>query len=1256
VITPDLAVHNLDLKTLTDAPAQDEESNIYSDRRVMRGPLPAVASGSVVEEEIVVNESVPFFGAGTLGRSFFGRVSVPVYHSRLTIEAPSSISLRYVTQLLDDVQPQKSENDGRVRIVFERGAIEPLETSDANLPGDLPAYPSVTFSTGASWEQVARDYAAIVESQIKSSDVKALAQKLTEGTPTRLGKIQVVSSYLDKEIRYTGVEFGDSAIIPHSPDETLARKYGDCKDKSALLITMLRAAGVPAYLALLNAGGRLEVPPDLPGMGLFDHAIVYLPGSPDLWIDATDEFARTGQLPISDQGRLALVVRPETTELIRSPEGASQDNLLMEFREVHLAEYGPARIIERTQPHGSSESRYRRSYADKQNKATKDELAAYVKSQYLAEKLDRIDRSNPDDLSGQFELVLESDRAKRGFTDLDVAVAAIRLEGLFDRLPTDLRQFPKDNDSDPGEQKSKKNRTADYQLPEAFSTEWRYTIRPPAEFQPKPLPKNVELHLGPCVLIEEFSSDKDNTVHATLRFDSVKRRLTAAESAELRKNLLRFVEGPPLAIYFEPVGRVLTDAGKIREGLQSYRDWVSAHPKDAVAHLRIARALLIAGLAEGARAEAQAATKLDPNSALSQNTLAEILEYDRVGRKFRPGSDYAGADAAFRAAERLDPNDKATTANLAILLEHDHWGLRYGPGAKLKDAIAEYRKLTAEQRTDLGIQNNLPFALFYAGEFSEAEKTAETLKAPPTDLIVACEAVLNGSQTAMAEAQRRISGEEQFRDVARAAGAMLENLRKYSSAADLKEAGVSEADASDVQAEVSLLRKTRPHEQLRLADDPVGVALRFILLEDDPNVTVEQLRAVSSRNGAVVLALPDVRDYYAKNQRETITEKAREKEFSDIAIDLSIARAQPYIQGNDTSGYKVTLWPSAGYRQSIYVVKEDGHCKVLATSRFREGVGLEALDRIAVSELTGARTLLDWLQEDEHFQGSDDPVGGSPFWAREKKADALKLRLAAAEILVFKEATAVRGISILESAMASTTIDSEKDNIAHTLAFGYDSTRQYEKELALVSELARRYPESKAAFTLQGHCLRALGRLDESDRVAQEWLQRKPGDAHAIQRLILNAIAREDFVRARDLSKKLVERGEGGALELNRVGWYSLFGGRPGESDVDAVLKATQLSNNSWYYLHTLGCLYAELGKLKESRDVLVQALDSANFDEPDENFWYAFGRIAEQAGERDLALMYYGRVTPPKDPFDVPGSTYRLAQTRLKEIQMQAK
>jgi len=309
VITPDSAVHPLDSNTVTDAPAKENEDNVFSDRRVMRAPLPAIAHGSLVEEEETSTETSPFFGAGSLQRFYFGR-SAPVQHARLVLDAPSSLPLRYNLQLLSDLQPQRVESDGRVRITFDHGPLDPFDDAQYFLPSDVPAYPNVAFSTGNSWQQVAEEYGKIVDKQIAPADLKSVVARLIAGKNSRDQKTAAILQYLDREVRYTGVEFGDAAVVPHSPTETLSRKYGDCKDKAVLLVAMLRVANIPAYIALLNVGTRLDMPLDLPGMGMFDHAIVFVPGPPDLWIDATDEYARLGQLPVSDQERLALVTRP----------------------------------------------------------------------------------------------------------------------------------------------------------------------------------------------------------------------------------------------------------------------------------------------------------------------------------------------------------------------------------------------------------------------------------------------------------------------------------------------------------------------------------------------------------------------------------------------------------------------------------------------------------------------------------------------------------------------------------------------------------------------------------------------------------------------------------------------------------------------------------------------------------------------------------------------------------------------------------
>jgi tetratricopeptide (TPR) repeat protein len=88
------------------------------------------------------------------------------------------------------------------------------------------------------------------------------------------------------------------------------------------------------------------------------------------------------------------------------------------------------------------------------------------------------------------------------------------------------------------------------------------------------------------------------------------------------------------------------------------------------------------------------------------------------------------------------------------------------------------------------------------------------------------------------------------------------------------------------------------------------------------------------------------------------------------------------------------------------------------------------------------------------------------------------------------------------------------------------------------------------------------------------------------------------------------------------------------------------------YILHTLACVYAEAGKTKEAREVLIQAMDIQNLDEPNSDYWLALGRIAEQYGEREVALPDYARVTSSTQSVGIGDSSYRLAQNRLQVLQ----
>jgi transglutaminase-like putative cysteine protease len=447
VITADGAVHWLDPKTLNDVPVHEDAPDVYSDERKYGGPLPAVAPGSIVEEEVTVSDTAPLFAAGTARRRIFAW-SVPVNKTRVVLIHPVSLPLHYELHLLPEAAIEKSADAGTETITVQQGPL-PAYTEEINhVPADLVLYPEIEFSTGKSWRQVASEYARLSNDKLRLADVQALITKIKAKSGSRNELIRSIVGTLHRNVRYTGVEFGESSLIPQFPSETLKRGYGDCKDKAALLVTMLRSAGIPASLALLNTGPGRELNTNQPGMGMFDHAIVYVPASgadSDLWIDATAQYSQAGMLPWMDYGRWALIVDEKTESLKKVPDITSAENVHRETREVTLAEYGIATFAETDDEIGPDEADYWEYYS-RDSKQVRDDSESYVKDMYLADSLISLEHDDLSDLEKPASIRFVT-KGKRGNTDLNTALVAIRVESLFDHLPKYFRT--KENDEAP---------------------------------------------------------------------------------------------------------------------------------------------------------------------------------------------------------------------------------------------------------------------------------------------------------------------------------------------------------------------------------------------------------------------------------------------------------------------------------------------------------------------------------------------------------------------------------------------------------------------------------------------------------------------------------------------------------------------------------------------------------------------------------------------------------------------------------------
>ena len=200
-------------------------------------------------------------------------------------------------------------------------------------------------TVGEDWRSVGVEYLQKIEDKLDISKVSERAARLIEGIDSQSRQIEVLSAYVQDEIHYEAIEFGRRAIIPKTARETLRDRYGDCKDHSVLLYSMLKSVGIKASLALVNL--QQKVTPGLPNTDQFNHMIVSVDTENGrVFIDATDKDMRLGQLsPRSMAGNHALVLGAKP-ELVQIPEYEWQSTGMKVERVVEPGEDGSINVTE----------------------------------------------------------------------------------------------------------------------------------------------------------------------------------------------------------------------------------------------------------------------------------------------------------------------------------------------------------------------------------------------------------------------------------------------------------------------------------------------------------------------------------------------------------------------------------------------------------------------------------------------------------------------------------------------------------------------------------------------------------------------------------------------------------------------------------------------------------------------------------------------------------------------------------------------
>lgn len=166
----------------------------------------------------------------------------------------------------------------------------------------------IYVSDMAGWEEVIdHSLQAFNKAELSSGKIAPLFEKLVESATSIEDKIARIQEYVSRDIRYVSLSELGHRITPHTVASVDENKFGDCKDKTAMLVALLRKLGLDAQPYLIaterNDPARLIVP----STGYFDHMVAcFKLNDRTLCIDGTDTNTNWQFLSSWIQGAVAL--------------------------------------------------------------------------------------------------------------------------------------------------------------------------------------------------------------------------------------------------------------------------------------------------------------------------------------------------------------------------------------------------------------------------------------------------------------------------------------------------------------------------------------------------------------------------------------------------------------------------------------------------------------------------------------------------------------------------------------------------------------------------------------------------------------------------------------------------------------------------------------------------------------------------------------------------------------------------------------
>jgi len=198
------------------------------------------------------------------------------------------------------------------------------------------AGPGLAEPQDGTWQGIGQWYSGLERDRLAAApDISAKAAELTAGKTDFYDKAEAIGDFVQQKIRYFVVEMGIGGYQTHPVEDIFHGRYGDCKDKAALLAAMLSSVGIHSTMVMVDSErgvvdpedpsivgnhmiGAIEIPKGYESPKL--HSVVTAKsGRRYLIFDPTWELTPFGQLEDNLQGSFGVLVEGDASQIIELP-------------------------------------------------------------------------------------------------------------------------------------------------------------------------------------------------------------------------------------------------------------------------------------------------------------------------------------------------------------------------------------------------------------------------------------------------------------------------------------------------------------------------------------------------------------------------------------------------------------------------------------------------------------------------------------------------------------------------------------------------------------------------------------------------------------------------------------------------------------------------------------------------------------------------------------------------------------------------